>query len=167
MGGVSRGGGGGAGGGLAAPRPPARVAAPANLCLAGNRSAGVAAAGFACWIAVARAGRRRSNSRPATPSRPRSASTISLSSWFFSGVRDQPRAPAQSAAVGGVGRIRAAAAVHRSGRHPAAPLRLGTWIFGLFLLYAAWRLVRGGRRARQSPAVDSCSCSLRRARCCR
>ena len=100
-----------------------------------------------------RAGRWRSNSWPATPLRPRSASTIFLFFWScFEGfqISRQRQHKALSWGIWGAFVLRAlfiAAGVTLLQRFDWI-----AWIFGLFLLYAAWRLVRSGSTRAAIPA---------------
>jgi tellurite resistance protein TerC len=87
---------------------------------------------------------RRWNSWPATPLKPRSAWTISLSFW--SSFRASASARRQHTALlwGVAGAVVLRALFIAAGITLLKRFDWITWIFGLILLYAAWRLVRGG-----------------------
>ena len=116
------------------------------ICLARHRVAGPGRS------RLCRLDRRRrraasppSNLSPATPSKPRSASIICSFSWCS--FRASASAPAASTRpCSGEWPERSCCAACSSS--PASRLlkrfEWVTWIFGLFLLYAAFRLVRGG-----------------------
>ena len=105
----------------------------------------LAAAGFACWIAVAQ-GRQPALEFAAGYSDRGVAEHRQpiCVSGAVSGVPDRPAAPAQGPNVGCVGRVCVAGAFIAAGITLLQRFEWVTWVFGLFLLYMAWRLVRGG-----------------------
>ncbi len=106
----------------------------------------LAAAGFACWIAVAH-GRQTALEFAAGYTIETSLSIDNLFVFLvlFRGVPDQRAAAAHGAACGACG-ARLCCGPRSSRRAITLLQRFEwvTWVFGLFLLYAAWRLVRGG-----------------------
>ncbi len=113
----------------------------------------LAATGFAAWIAVAQ------GHQPALEFVAGYAIETSLSvdnlfvfMVIFQGFGISHAPPAHGSAVGHGRSGGAAGAVYRRGHHVVATLSWITWIFGLILLYAAWKLVRGGEASAAIPA---------------
>ena len=168
VGGLSRGGGGGAAGGLVSARPPARSRHAQAFVWLGTAGVGAGRGGI-CLL-------DRRGQGPADGARVRGRlhhRGLAQHRQSFcvpgavSGVPDQPAAPAQSADVGRVGRVRAAGRVHRGGHHAAAALRVGH--VDLRPVSALCGVAAGARRlgARGDSGVDRAPAAGRRVRCCR
>ena len=92
-----------------------------------------------------RAASRRLNLSPAMPLKLRSASTISLFSWFSFRVSKSARRASTRPCCGVlVGAVLLRAVFIAAGVTLIDRFHWVTWVFGLFLLYAALRLMRGG-----------------------
>ncbi len=105
----------------------------------------VAAAGFACWIAVAE-GHQRALEWVAGYSIETSLSVDNLFVFMvlFQGFRISPKRQHSALLWGVAGAVVLRALFIAAGVTLIQRFDWITWIFGVFLLYAAWRLVRGG-----------------------
>ena len=105
----------------------------------------VAAAVFACWIAVVQ-GHQRALEWVAGYSIETSLSVDNLFVFMvlFQGFRISPRRQHSALLWGVAGAVLLRALFITAGVTLIQRFDWITWIFGLFLLYAAWRLVRGG-----------------------
>jgi tellurite resistance protein TerC len=105
----------------------------------------LAAAGFACWIAVAQ-GRQPALEFAAGYTIEASMSIDNLFVFLvlFEGFRISPQRQHMALLWGVWGAFVLRAAFIAMGITLLRRFEWITWVFGLFLLYAAWRLVRGG-----------------------
>jgi tellurite resistance protein TerC len=105
----------------------------------------LAAAGFACWIAVAQ-GRQAALEFAAGYTIEASLSIDNLFVFLvlFQGFRISPQRQHKTLLWGVWGAFALRALFIAAGISLLRRFEWVTWVFGLFLLYAAWRLVRGG-----------------------
>ena len=105
----------------------------------------LAAAGFACWIAVAQ-GRQAALEFAAGYTIEASLSIDNLFVFLvlFQGFRISPQRQHKTLLWGVWGAFVLRALFIAAGISLLRRFEWVTWVFGLFLLYAAWRLVRGG-----------------------
>ena len=105
----------------------------------------VAAAGFACWIAMVQ-GHQRALEWVAGYSIETSLSVDNLFVFMvlFQGFRISPKRQHRALLWGVAGAVVLRALFIAAGVTLIRRFDWITWIFGVFLLYAAWRLVRGG-----------------------
>ena len=116
----------------------------------------LAAAGFACWIAVAM-GRQTALEFAAGYTIEASLSIDNLFVFLvlFQGFQISRQRQHKALLWGVWGAFVLRAVFIAAGVTLLRRFEWVTWIFGLFLLYAAWRLVRGGSARAAIPAVDS------------
>ena len=112
---------------------------------AGTAGAVLAAAGFACWIAVAQ-GRQPALEFAAGYTIEASLSIDNLFVFLvlFRGFQIGPQRQHNALMWGVWGAFVLRAAFITAGITLLQRFEWVTWVFGLFLLYVAWRLVRGG-----------------------
>ena len=132
-------------GGLAHAWPPARVAARAGVRMVGTVGLALAAAGFAGWIAVTM-GRQTALEFVAGYTIETSLSIDNLFVFLvlFEGFRISAQRQHTALQWGVWGAFVLRAAFIAVGVTLLQKFAWVTWIFGLILLYAAWRLVREG-----------------------
>ncbi len=119
----------------------------------GTAGLALAAAGFACWIAVAM-GRQTALEFVAGYTIEASLSVDNLFVFLvlFQGFRISRQRQHKALLWGVWGAFVLRAAFIAAGVTLLRRFNWVTWIFGLFLLYAAWRLVRGGSARAAIPA---------------